>query len=548
VPEAAADISALLHKRLRLGGLLVSALFTFYTVVSVRRTFVNPDYFRENWIHFTFLWLVLLGSVVLTGMLWRQRPRSLGRLRLIEFALLGIVLTHMAWILFYDLVVAHRLAQFYEMARSAEEAEDLLNLYASTWSLGCLVVIGGYATLIPSGWKRCTLVVATLALVPLTTITLGGLLTLPSASSVPFCLVGPMALYLGIAVAIAAYGTHRMEMLRREAAEARKLGQYQLKQRLGAGGMGEVYLAEHMLLKLPCAIKLIRAERAGDMATLRRFEREVQATARLKHWNTVQIYDYGHTQDGTFSYVMEYLPGVTLEQLVKRHGPVLPARAVYLLGQVCLALREAHGLGLIHRDVKPANLLVCERGGLHDVVKVLDFGLVKGIGLGSDEERLTLEGTIAGTPAYMSPEQANGQDSVDARSDIYRLGAVAYFLLTGQPPFGKERPIQMILAHLHEPARPLADLEPEVPGDLQEIVLRCLEKDPARRFPDVASLHEAFLACRCSSGWSEDLATDWWRMQVSRSEERRPKDEANAAESPSTPQPNACSGDRRPLP
>src|SRR5262249_7413890 len=207
--------------------------------------------------------------------------------------------------------------------------------------------------------------------------------------------VAEFSLWLGawvtVGAGIAIYGSHRIEVLRREAVAARRLGQYQLKERLGAGGMGEVYLAEHVLLKQPCAIKLIRPEHAGDRATLRRFEREVQATARLKHWNTVQIYDYGHTGDGTFYYVMEYLSGLTLEQLVKQHGPLRAGRAVALLRQACLALREAHGLGLIHRDIKPANIMVCERGGMHDVVKLLDFGLVKAVGLTGREERLTQE-------------------------------------------------------------------------------------------------------------------------------------------------------------
>src|SRR5262249_57972820 len=170
---------------------------------------------------------------------------------------------------------------------------------------------------------------------------------------------------------------------------------------LGGGGMGEVYLAEHRLLKQPCALKLIRAERAGDSAVLRRFEREVQATARLKHWNTVQIFDYGRVADGTFYYVMEYVPGPTLEELVQRHGPLPAARAVHLLQQVCAALREAHAAGLVHRDIKPANVMVCERGGIHDVVKLVDFGLVKAVGVGGPGDRLTREGAIAGTPAYM---------------------------------------------------------------------------------------------------------------------------------------------------
>jgi serine/threonine-protein kinase len=312
----------------------------------------------------------------------------------------------------------------------------------------------------------------------------------------------PMSIYLAIAVAIAVYGTHRIELLRREAFRNRQLGQYQLKRRLGSGGMGEVYLAEHLLLKQPCAVKLIRPECAGD-ATLRRFEREVRATARLKHWNTVQIYDYGRAADGTFYYVMEHLDGLTLEELVKRHGPLTPGRAVHVLRQVCLALREAHGLGLVHRDIKPGNVMLCKRGVVADVVKVLDFGLVKAVGLDGPQETLTQEGTITGTPTDMSPEQASGQDVLDGRSDIYSLGGVAYFLLTGQPPFQRDRAVQLLVAHIHEPVRPLTDLRADVPSDLQQVVLRCLEKDPGQRFSDVNSLQQALEGCDCGERGQE---------------------------------------------
>jgi serine/threonine-protein kinase len=233
--------------------------------------------------------------------------------------------------------------------------------------------------------------------------------------------------------------------------------------------------------------------------------------ARLKHWNTVRIYDYGHAADGTFYYAMEYLPGLTLESLVKRHGPLPPGRAVHLLRQACLALREAHALSLIHRDIKPGNIMVCERGGSHDVVKLLDFGLVKATGLGGGEEKLTQEGAIAGTPAYMAPEQAASNDRLDGRTDVYSLGAVGYFLLTGQPPFPGNKVLEVLLAHLHEPVRPLTHLRADVPADLQGVVLRCLEKQPARRFAAVGSLEEALASCGCACQWDEEAAARWWQ-------------------------------------
>jgi eukaryotic-like serine/threonine-protein kinase len=192
--------------------------------------------------------------------------------------------------------------------------------------------------------------------------------------------------------------------IRREAFQAKQLGQYVLKRRLGAGGMGEVYQAEHQLLKRPCAVKLIKPDKQTDPAALARFEREVQATAKLTHWNTVEIFDYGHADDGTFYYAMELLPGLSLEDLVKFHGPVPAERAVHFLRQACAALTEAHAKGLIHRDLKPANLFAAERGGVYDVVKLLDFGLVREQKRAQDL-KLTQPGSFSGSPLYMCPEQ-----------------------------------------------------------------------------------------------------------------------------------------------
>jgi serine/threonine-protein kinase len=277
--------------------------------------------------------------------------------------------------------------------------------------------------------------------------------------------------------------------------------------------MGEVFLAEHMLLRRPCAVKLIRPDQADDPKMLKRFECEVRATARLTHWNTVEIYDFGNAADGTFYYVMEYLPGLSLQDLVERHGPLDPARVVHLLLQVCAGLREAHQMGLIHRDIKPSNLLVCERGGVQDVIKVVDFGLVKRVGLTTTngDHKLTQEGTLAGSPMYMSPEQANGKDHLDVRSDIYNVGAVAYFMLTGQPPFVRESTLEMLFAHLREPVRPIRELRPEVPDDLQAILLRCLAKSPEQRYQDVNSLRKALGQCSVAGKWTEEHAAEWWR-------------------------------------
>jgi serine/threonine-protein kinase len=275
--------------------------------------------------------------------------------------------------------------------------------------------------------------------------------------------------------------------------------------------MGEVYLAEHVLLRRPCAIKLIRPEQAGEARSLLRFEREVRTTATLTHPNTVQIFDYGHAEDGTFYYVMEHLPGLTLDQLVRRHGPLPAARAVHFLRQLCGALREAHAVGLIHRDVKPGNVMVCERGGLHDVAKLLDFGLVRARGACPDGERLTQEGAVTGTPAYMSPEQAAGQEDLGPASDIYSVGCLAYFLLTGQSPFAGRPPALLLAAHVYEPPAPPRERRPDVPADLQAVVLRCLAKEPAQRFVGAEELETALAGCTSAGRWTEEEAARWWR-------------------------------------
>jgi serine/threonine-protein kinase len=318
-----------------------------------------------------------------------------------------------------------------------------------------------------------------------------------------------MGFWMTLAATIAVFGAYKLDELRQQVAAARQLGQYQLVRKIGAGGMGEVHLAEHLLLKQPVAIKLIHPERAGDPEALARFEREVRATARLKHWNTVQIYDYGFAEDGTFYYVMEYLPGMTLDDIVQRHGPLPPARAIHFLRQVCAALREAHGLHLVHRDVKPANIMVCERGGVFDVAKLLDFGLVRGGGPAADT--IADGHLIVGTPGYMSPEQAQGCDDLGPPSDIYAVGATAYLLLAGQPAFAKSSALQMLIAQATAPPPRLSAVRTGAPADLEAVVMRCLERDPALRFADVTALDDALAGCADAAHWTAADAESWWR-------------------------------------
>jgi len=316
-----------------------------------------------------------------------------------------------------------------------------------------------------------------------------------------------MLLWCADAIALSVVTSHVIYGLRERVKEAMRLGQYTLGEKLGGGGMGEVYKASHALLKRPAAIKLLPPEKVGAPA-LQRFEREVQLTSQLTHPNTIAIFDYGHTQSGIFYYAMEYLDGTDLDRLVRTYGPLPPPRAVHILRQVCGALDEAHQMGLIHRDVKPANVILCRRGGLFDVAKVVDFGLVKDL-QADDPVELTGANTIAGTPLFLSPEAITGGGSIGPWSDLYALGALGFFLVTGRPPFQGSL-IEVCGHHLHTPPpRPSHVLGRAVPRALEDVLLRCLEKVPDRRPATAAELQE-MLAAAGVGEWTHDDARSWW--------------------------------------
>jgi serine/threonine protein kinase len=303
-----------------------------------------------------------------------------------------------------------------------------------------------------------------------------------------------------------------------EVKRARELGSYRLVEKLGQGGMGEVWRAEHRMLARAAAIKLIRTTGgAGDEDHERemaaRFEREAQATAALRSPHTIAVYDYGVAADGTFHYVMELLEGFSLQALVDRYGPVPPERAVRFLRQACHSLAEAHAAGLVHRDVKPANLFVCRLGLEVDFVKVLDFGLVKARGpQAGGLESLTIQGTFAGTPAYMPPEMAVGAHDIDGRADIYAMGCVAYWLLAGERVFEGRNAMQMVIDHARTSPEPLSRRATQaIPDALERIVMRCLEKDPAARPASAALLSRELYALGIEERWSEERAFEWWR-------------------------------------
>ena len=298
-------------------------------------------------------------------------------------------------------------------------------------------------------------------------------------------------------VLFATAGGHIIWLLRRAVVEARELGRYKLKRRIGSGAAGDVWLAHHAALKHDVAIKILRPDGLDDVG-ISRFEREVRATSELAHPNSVRILDFGITEDGLRYYAMEFLEGDTLAALVARQGPLQAARARHIALQAARALGEAHWRGIDHRDVKPSNLFVTTLGAEADVVKVLDFGIARFThGAEGDDATLTRNGAILGTPAYMSPEAASGRQ-VDARADVYALGAVLYFMLTGQPPFGPAHGggIGVLLAHVaHAPETPSSRLGTPLPQDLEEIVMRCLKKSPLERYTDASALAAALEAC-----------------------------------------------------
>jgi serine/threonine-protein kinase len=508
IPTAPADrpdgeIQRLLRKRLRV---IVLILAAFYAAQLTRSVSIHLHWLAGppvRWPVLTFFALILATAIGFAVVLWSGRPVSLRGLRAIELVTFLQMAAFAAWITQAELRS--------EWVRRYVTADDLdgMVLTSRAHALNWFALIVLYGTLIPNTWRRCAAVAGAMALTPLAVGAAVGLTDETLRTRLLPGYLTDIVLWVAAAVAIAVYGCYRIELLHREVAEARQLGQYQLPRKLGVGGMGEVWLAEHRLLKRPCAVKFIRPDLAAHPSTAARFEREVRAITALTHFNTIRVYDYGRADDGGFYYVMEYLAGPTLDALVKQAGPLDPARVVYVLRQVCGALAEAHAAGLVHRDIKPGNVIVAALGGQYDVAKLLDFGLVQDLAVGADD-RLTQMGTVLGTPAYMCPEQAGGGAAVDARGDVYSLGAVAFFALTGRPPFEAQTVGAYLSAHLTKPAPDVTEVRKDVPADLAAIVARCLAKNPTDRFQTVGELERAIAACGCAGGWDAARAAEWW--------------------------------------
>ncbi len=516
VGQLATQTRTLLRQRLRAASLVIVVGFALFFG---RALILHRHHIESLAVLFQGLMLTML--LVELAILSGSRNLTLRGLRAIEVAL-------------FVSVVVFLMASQYVLMRRTIHLNDVVLLRSAVKSsvLWLLAIIFTYAIFIPNTWRRAAALIVPMALAPVLVPWLLGLMHPEfyeiAIRAANYEQVSEHGLFLLLAAFTAIFGTHTINTLRTEAYEARLLNQYRLGRRLGGGGMGEVYLALHQLLKRPCAIKLIRPDLAANPRVFARFEREVRATAQLSHWNTIEIFDYGRNDDGAFYYVMEYLPGLSLAALVERFGPMHPGRVIYLLRQACDALTEAHDSGLIHRDIKPANLMAAHRGGQYDVAKLLDFGLVKTLS-GHGSIHITQEGTIAGSPLYMAPEQVMNTHPPDRRTDIYGLGAVAYYMLTGRPPFTGDAAMAVMVAHARDPVTPPSQLRSGIPADLESVVLRCLAKNSNDRYPDTATLAAALERCLDAANWSPGLAAEWWRSHFSSNAD--PAAAADAADS-----------------
>ena len=361
------------------------------------------------------------------------------------------------------------------------------------------------ALVVPSSPRR-TAIMSSVTFLP--TVVAGvilGVLGKQDPNLPPVAFIGGALMLAAISIVIASTGSEIIYSLRQEVTEAMQLGEYTLGSPIGSGGMGQVYQARHRLLRRPTAVKLLRPELGAE--NLDRFEREVQEMSQLTHPNTVAVYDYGRSFDGVFYYAMEYLAGIDLAQLVRRYQPQPAGRVIHILVQVCGALQEAHDRKLIHRDIKPANIILCERGGMPDVAKVVDFGLVKNFTHSTGQSTQV----VLGTPAYMAPEQLTDPDRVGPAADLYALGCVGYFLLTGRQVFEGKTDVDQCLQHVTKaPTPPSHAAAIHVPRGLDDAIMRCLEKAPSARFASATALADALACIPGDPGWSPALARAWW--------------------------------------
>lgn len=383
-------------------------------------------------------------------------------------------------------------------------------------------LVFGRSLMVPSTAGR-TAALSTLGMAPLVCAGVAVAAVYPERTGMPTPLfVLGMVFVAAVTASLATVGSRVIYGLRQHVRKAMELGQYTLGERLGAGAMGEVYKAHHAMLRRPAAIKLLPLDKAAEHM-LERFEREVQLTSELTHPNTIAVFDYGRSSEGVFYYVMEYLDGIDLSTLVENGGGLPPERVIHLLKQVCAALDEAHDRGLIHRDIKAANVMLCRRGKVADFVKVLDFGLV--IDLQSDNADAK---TLAGTPVYLSPEVIDDPTRIQPTADIYAVGVLGCYLLTGQPLFDGTLEQVLYDTAVTAPRTPSEQLGRAVPNDLEALLMHCVEKKPDDRPPSARALCDRLEALQDAQGWTDELAQRWWdQYEATRGHQVLPTDDVN---------------------
>ena len=502
--DGAIELEPLLKVRMRVAATVIFVAMTAFLArdLSLEKPHAVP--IRVAYLAFLATMLVPL---------WRKQALRLDPLRLIEAAVFGATALWVG----YD--------STFHMLKAAAEADQIAFVAtADALVFFSFALTVGYGVFVPNALPRATVAIALLGAVPFAALAVI-IAAAPRESeaflsSVQGTLATSLLIQTTMGVAVAIAGARVINGLRQEAHDARQLGQYTLRERIGGGGIGEVWRAEHRFLARPAAIKLIRRELVDGgnpsmfSAIERRFEREAQVTASLRSPHTVDLYDFGRSQSGAFYYVMELLDGLDLEALVERHGPQPAERSIELLIQACDSLHEAHALGLVHRDIKPANIVVSPMGRTGDFVKVLDFGLVRQSVRDPEETRVTVQGTAAGTPAFMAPEMivGNADDHLDGRADLYALGCVGYWLLTGHPVFDADSAMSMAVAHARdEPSPASSRTEIAVPQSLDALLLSCLQKAPADRPATAEVLAQRLAAIDTEPRWDSERARSWWR-------------------------------------
>ncbi len=480
---------------------LVGFLYAAYTVYAGPEYNIVPRH--QGWVYILFLSGLTVQATIWRGFLVR-RPLSFETL--------------------------HRIDTFYAVAANTVIAAGAVASYdqrqaAYTCLLYSCFSVLTRALIVPSTGRR-TAIVTSLAAIPMTI----GAFILPFINTWhegkdvpgPGFVIGFLQIQ-GVAILLAAAGSEIIYGLRRQVSAAQQLGSYTLGRKIGEGGMGVVHLAYHDMLRRPTAVKLLHPDRYGE-DHLQRFEREVRAMSQLTHPNTVAVFDYGRSFEGQFYYVMEYLGGLNLHELVVKHGKQPSERVRQILIQVCGALQEAHDRGIIHRDIKPANIILCERGAMPDVAKVVDYGLVKEITANTGASTQV----ILGTPAYVAPEAVTDPNLIGPGTDIYALGCVGYFLLTGRKVFDGNSPLDLCIAHAtKQPVPPSQIANIHVPRQLEDILLACLAKQPSGRPATASELAERLRAAGDFGDWDEERALTWWS-------ELRPHGTVDASSMPTT--------------